>query len=210
MNNSRAVIWYETGSVEEVHLQDPPYEVGACVQREYFDVSDPDKGIFVDRMYIDSGDAIDGEDGYRELTKRIQVISPDNLASAISVEIHGIEVLRRDPSAKADCGLAVTSAGNLGFTEDEKGKTATWRGEALALALDRLHEMGPEGDAEISRRLDAFFSRENEEGRREDGGTAPAGTNPPREVREDLTSFCEPDVSPAGWGDAEGAFDDSL
>lgn len=170
MNNSRAVIWYETGSVEEVHLQDPPYEVGACIQREYFDVSDPDKGIFVDRMYIDSGDAIDGEDDYRELTKRIQVISPDNLASAISVEIHGIEVLRRDPSARADCGLAVTSAVNLGFTEDETGKSPAWRGEALALALDRLHVMGPEGDAEISRRLDAFFSKVDGSRAREAGG----------------------------------------
>lgn len=159
MNNTRAIIWYESGSVEEVHLQDPPYEVGACVQREYLDVSDPDKGIFIERVYIDAGDAMDGEGGYRELTRRIQVVSPDNLASAISVEAHGIEVLRRDPSARAECGLAVTSTGNLGFTEDEAGKTPSWRGEALALALERLHEMGPEGDAEIGRRLDDFFSK---------------------------------------------------
>lgn len=140
MNTSRIMIWYESGSVEEVHLQDPPYDAGACIQREYIDVSDPDEGIFIERVYIDSGEAQDGNAEYRELMPRTQVVSPDNLASAVYVEVNGVGALRRDLNASSKCGLVVTTPENFGFGEGEPGGPS---GAQDAQLSDGAHVAGP-------------------------------------------------------------------
>ncbi len=161
MNNSNLIIWYESGSCDEIHLPDPPFDAGVAVQREYIDIANPDEGIFLERSYMSLSD----DDPAREvidkpqlsLYSRTLIVGPDELDVALSVFLHGIEVLRRDPMSKNKCGLSVMTAATLGFTRDAVLKSPEWRGKALAELLSNLHEMGG-GDEEINRRLDDFFS----------------------------------------------------
>lgn len=162
MNSSNIIVWYETGCCDEFHIPDPPYDTGVAVQREYIDVTDPDEGIFLERSYMSFSD----DDPEREIVEKPQMslysrtllVGPDELCSALSVAIHGVEVLRRDPVAGSRCGLAVTTQASLGFERGAANGTPEWVGEALGKALDKLHEMGEAGDAEIERRLDAHFA----------------------------------------------------
>lgn len=162
MNNSNIIVWYETGCCDEFHIPDPPYDTGVAVQREYIDVTDPDQGIFLERSYMsfsdDDPDCEIVEKPQMSLYSRTLLVRPDELACALSVDIHGVEVLRRDPTAKARCRLAVTSQASLGFERGAIDKTPEWRGEALETVLYKLHEMGEAGDAEIKRRLDSYFA----------------------------------------------------
>lgn len=118
MNTSSIVIWYDTGSCDEIHLLDPSYSEGATLMREYIDVTDPDEGIFVERTYIAPEDAEEAAQegiGYRQLVARNRVVGPGELEAALLVLIHGVPVLRRQEGAKAECGLAVVSPESLGF-----------------------------------------------------------------------------------------------
>lgn len=119
MNTSSIIVWYETGSCDEIHMPDPPYDAGAAIQREYIDVSDPDKGIFVERTYIDYSGKSTGDIGpYRVLLDRVMVLSPDELATALSVSVHGMEVLRRGSDARTACGLKLVAPVALGFNSE--------------------------------------------------------------------------------------------
>lgn len=161
MNNSNLIVWYESGSCDEFHMPDPPYDTGVALQREYVDVANPDEGIFLERSYMSFSD----DDPAKEvldkpqmsLYSRTMIVSPDELEAALSVDLHGIEVLRRDPMSRNKCGLSVTTAATLGFMPEAVLKSPRWRGEALTDLLTKMHEMGG-GDEEIRRRLDAFFA----------------------------------------------------
>lgn len=162
MNNSNIIVWYETGCCDEFHIPDPPYDTGVAVQREYIDVTDPDQGIFLERSYMSFSD----DDPDREIVEKPQMslysrtllVRPDELCSALSVDIHGIEVLRRDSLASARCGLSIVAPLSLGFENGAANGTPEWVGETLGQILYKLHEMGEAGDAEIKRRLDSYFA----------------------------------------------------
>ena len=167
MNSSNLIVWYESGSCDEFHMPDPPYDTGVALQREYVDVANPDEGIFLERSYMSFSD----DDPAKEvldkpqmsLYSRTMIVSPDELEAALSVDLHGIEVLRRDPMSRNKCGLSVTTAATLGFRPEAVLKSPAWRGEALTDLLTKMHEMGG-GDEEIGRRLDAFFSAIGDDG----------------------------------------------
>ncbi len=151
MNTSAIRVWYENGSVDEVHLPDPAFENGVAIQREFVDFSDPDAGIFVERSYIDDqvGDDV-AAGAYRVLTERAMVVAPEELSHALLVQCHGVEVLRREAWAKTACNLAVTAQAELGFSPSAVDAEATWLSEALVTVASKLHALGERGDAIVA------------------------------------------------------------
>lgn len=149
MNTSAIRIWYDNGSVDEVHLPDPAFENGVVIQREYIDFSNPDSGIFVERSYVGEQDGGEGSEPFRVLVERTMVVSPEELSHALLVQSHGVEVLRREPWAKAACNMAVTAQSELGFKPSAAQAGTQWLAEGLAVIAAKLHALGERGDAII-------------------------------------------------------------
>lgn len=162
MNTSAIRIWYENGSVDEVHLPDPAFENGVVIQREFIDFSDPDAGIFVERSYVGDQEGGEGTTAYRMLTERTMVVSPDELSHALLVQSHGVEVLRREPWAGAACKMAVTAQSELGFKPSDAQADTRWLADGLLTIMTKLHEAGERGDAIIGETVRAVM--EGEEG----------------------------------------------
>ncbi|MBE6468477.1 MAG: hypothetical protein E7001_00555 [Coriobacteriaceae bacterium] len=116
MNCSNIKIWYDSGSVDEIHLPDPAFDDGVAAQREYLDFSDPDKGIWIERAYIAATDPESEQKGWLELEARTLLVSPEDLKSAVLVQCHGLTVLARKSGASNHTGLVSVLFSSLGLT----------------------------------------------------------------------------------------------
>lgn len=166
MNSSNLIVWYENGCPEEVHLPDPSFwDVEGTnayyAQREYLDWSDPDLGIFLERSFIPllgdepaSSDE-EGEDRWLVHKDRIRVVSPEDLSRALLVTCHGVDVLRRDPLATSECGLAPTAPEALGFGPADVAASAEFFAEGIEAAAKKLAE----GGVDVRMTLEAVIER---------------------------------------------------
>ncbi len=161
MNTSAIRVWYENGSVDEVHLPDPAFENGVAIQREFLDFANPDEGIFVERSYIgDEGEDTSDGASYRVLTERTLVVTPEELSHTLVVQSHGVEVLRREPWAKAKCGLSVTAPVELGYKSSGVNADLEWFSEALSVVLQKMRALGDKGDKAIRIAVEEAFAED--------------------------------------------------
>ena len=110
MNGQNVVVWYESGSCDDVSAPELSFESGYIIESEYVDVSDPDTGIWWERdcLYVDpEADAPTGDDEVMSIVhNRFCIASAEMLSSAVQVDVHGKTVLVRDRSiATTKCGL---------------------------------------------------------------------------------------------------------
>ena len=110
MSAQSVVIWYESGSCEEITAPDLSFEAGYVIQSEYVDVSDIDRGIWWERTCVyqspegDAGEEAEA-DAMRYVHRSVCVATPDALSRAVLVEVHGQTVFERDDTAGTKCGL---------------------------------------------------------------------------------------------------------
>ncbi len=160
MNTSSLRIYYETGCIDEVHMPDPSYESGVALQREFIDISNPDKGIYLERSYkMPDGDG----DEYRELCDRMLLVASTDLARALLVESHGLALLTRDPLSDFECGLSITLPDRLGFTNDACLMNEKWYLDNIWKMIGKIDAMGPDAHAGLAAALASYLSSSFEE-----------------------------------------------
>lgn len=155
MNRSNITIWYESGSVEDVHMPDPGFwnptgTDGYAAQSEFIDFANPDEGIFLERLvwplaeveYENSEDEPDNE--ARVLKERFLVVGPEQLKAATVVVYQGVTVYERDASSPFECGLAIRTAWSTGEAAGEYGDDSDDAdGEPEGLIQEAYEEVEP-------------------------------------------------------------------
>lgn len=128
MNGQSVVIWYESGSCDDVSAPDLAFENGFVFASEFVDVSDPDSGIWWERdcLYADpEADTPTGDEETMSVVhNRFCIASAETLASAVQVDVHGQTVLVRDrASATTKCGLVSVFMRERETDDDTEGTT---------------------------------------------------------------------------------------
>lgn len=121
MNHSNLTLWFESGSAADIHLPDPAFWNGGgtnayVAQYEFFDFSNPDEGIFLERLtyplYEADYDFSDEkpQSAWEVLKQRFLLVPPEELVNVTLVVYQGIAVLERDYNSPFNCHLRVSSA----------------------------------------------------------------------------------------------------
>lgn len=126
MNAQSVVIWYESGSCDDVSAPDLAFENGFVFASEFVDVSDPDSGIWWERdcLYVDpeAEETSDDNETMSMVHNRFCIASAETLSSAVQVDVHGQTVLVRDREhATTKCGLVSVFMREREADEDPEG-----------------------------------------------------------------------------------------
>lgn len=118
MNRSNLTLWFESGSCADIHLPDPGFwnsigDNGYVAQYEFFDFSNPDEGIFLERLVYPlreleyEEDEVEPENKWEVLKQRFLLVPPSELESVTLVIYQGTVVMKRDYNSPFKCHLSV-------------------------------------------------------------------------------------------------------